>query len=358
GQTVQVKVMARYDNDAVYSRIPLEWDVIVRLRDARDNVVAARTLHVNEYGTLNTAFDLAEGGTVGAYHIETQIKNDVQRQAFKVEEYRKPEYEVTIHADRANIVNGDPVNVTVDVRTYFGAPVANATVELATYIRSYDWWWYSDEEDSGAWTTLQNQEATGQTDAEGHCTMTFSPRAYEGTFNTYRHSIPAMFEATVKDGSGQAVSAQAQVTLHDSAVGLSVSMPQHAYKPADVIPIRVMAHDVDGRPRVNEPVVVEVTGWSRSGYDQVIARVEGRTSAEGSALLNVKVDQQGWYEVHVSAPDRTERSTMTTDWLWVYDPDSASPWYMGDTNGLQISADKTSYVSGETAQLLIRTPVD
>ena len=110
GQTVHVKVIARYDNDAVYSRIPLEWDVIVRLRDARDNVIETKTLHVNEYGTLDTSFDLAEGGTLGEYHIETQIKDDVQRQAFKVEEYRKPEFEVTLQADRSNIVNGDRVS--------------------------------------------------------------------------------------------------------------------------------------------------------------------------------------------------------------------------------------------------------
>jgi len=184
GQTVHVKVIARYDNDAVYSRIPLEWDVIVRLRDARDNVVESKTLHVNEYGTLNTSFELAEGCTLGDYHLETQIKDDVQRQVLKVEAYRKPEFEVKLQADRNNVVNEEPVSVTVDVRTYFGAPVANARVELITYARQYDGWWYGEEDTyGGAWLTIESGQLTGYTDAQGRYTIEFTPRLYSSLFN-------------------------------------------------------------------------------------------------------------------------------------------------------------------------------
>jgi uncharacterized protein YfaS (alpha-2-macroglobulin family) len=133
GQTVYVKMIARYDNDAVYSRIPLEWDVVVRLRDARDNVIETKTLHVNEFGTLDTSFDLAAGGTLGEYHIETQIKADVQRQAFKVEEYRKPEFEATLQADRANIVNGDRISLTVQAK-----PTSRAAARCANHVESTD----------------------------------------------------------------------------------------------------------------------------------------------------------------------------------------------------------------------------
>ena len=118
--------------------------MIVRLRDARDNVIAEQTLHPNEYGTLNTSFALAEGGTLGTYHLEAQIKDDVHRQAIKVEEYHKPEYEVTVRVDRAQMVNGEAVNVTVEARTYFGAPAASVRVDLSAYRRQYEWWWYGD----------------------------------------------------------------------------------------------------------------------------------------------------------------------------------------------------------------------
>ncbi|MGH2593002.1 MAG: MG2 domain-containing protein, partial [Anaerolineae bacterium] len=361
GQTVHVKVVARYDNDAVYSRIPLEWDVIVRLRDARDNVVSAQTLHVNEYGTLNTSFDLAEGGTVGSYHVEAQIKDEVHRQAIKVEEYRKPEYEVVVRSDRGNLVQGEPVSVAVEVRTYFGAPVENARVDLATYVRAYDWYWYEGEDDAGgAWAPLESK-LSGTTDAQGRWTGQLIPKVYN--FSDYRHAVPMLIEATVNDSSGQAVSAHAQVTVHDAALGLTASLPRHAYQPGQVIPVSVYARDIDGRPRIDEPVTAAVLGWSNEGsyggaYNRVLARAEGRTGQDGSVLLNLKVAQQGWYEMRITGRDGQGHSVTRTDWVWVYDPSSQSPWYTGDSGELQISADRSTYAPGDTAQLLIRTPLN
>ncbi len=356
GQTVHVKMAARYDNDAVYSRIPLEWDVIVRLRDARDNVVSAQTLHVNEYGTLNTSFELAEGGTVGNYHVEAQIKDETHRQAIKVEEYRKPEYEVTVHVDRSNLVNGEPVGVTVEARTYFGAPAANARVDLATYARAYDWYWYGGEDDAGrAWMPLENK-LSGVTDAQGRWTAQLIPKVY--LFDDYRHSAPMLIEATVDDGSGQSVSAQAQATVHDVALGLAISLSQHAYQPGQAIPVSVFARDLDGRPRAGEMVSAEILGWSYdSGYTRVMADAEGRTGQDGGVILNLTVAEQGWYELRVSGADHYGSRTTRADWVWVYDPSHQSLWYLGDSSELRISADRPAYAPGDTAQLLIRTPV-
>jgi hypothetical protein len=74
GQTVPSS-NCPYDNDAIYSRIPLEWDVIVRLRGARDNVIKRRRAR-QQYGTL-AAHSSGPGGTLGEYHVETQIEDDV-----------------------------------------------------------------------------------------------------------------------------------------------------------------------------------------------------------------------------------------------------------------------------------------
>ncbi|HKZ82375.1 MAG TPA: MG2 domain-containing protein [Anaerolineae bacterium] len=357
GQTVHAKIVARYDNDAVYSRIPLEWDVIVRLRDARNNVVSEQTLHLNEYGTLNTSFALAEGGTVGAYHVEAQIKDDVHRQAIKVEEYRKPEYEVSVRVSRANLVNGEPVSVTVEARTYFGAPAANARVELATYTRMVEWWWYGDEDAGGLWSPLGNA-LSGVTDANGRWTARLTPKVDDYRYGDYVHSLPVLVEATIKDGSGQSVSAHAQATVHDAALGLSISLPHHAYRPGQSISVGVFATDVNGNPRVDEAVTAEVLGWSHDGFKRVLASAKGQTSADGSAALTLKVTEQGWYQLRVAGRDEHGRRVERLDWLWVYDPERDLPWYIGDSSELQISADKSSYLPGETAQLMIRTPVE
>ncbi|HTP07243.1 MAG TPA: MG2 domain-containing protein, partial [Anaerolineae bacterium] len=359
GQTVHVKVITRYDNDAIYSRIPLEWDVIVRLRDARDNVIATKTLHVNEYGTLDTSFDLAEGGTLGEYHIETQIKDDVQRQAFKVEEYRKPEFEVTLQTDRTNIVNGDRISLTVEAKTYFGAPLPQAHLVLNQLTRTYAYYWY-DADSQDTWNTLQAEEPLGVTDADGRWSGWIDLKVPDYFFQEYyynQHTIPVLLEVMVNDNNGQGVAAQARVTVHDATLNLSGGLDRYMYKPGETITANAMTRDINGKPRANEPVTVKILKWSGQKYDQVMAQASAVSDQSGAVELTLAAPDQGWYRAEITgrAPDGAEVAVI--DWLWVYDSKNDVSWYYDNSSGMQINTDKDRYVSGETAQLLIRSPI-
>jgi hypothetical protein len=359
GQTVQVKVIARYDNDAIYSRIPLDWDVSVRLRDARDNVIETKTLHVNEYGTLDTSFDLAAGGTLGEYHIETQIKDDVQRQAFEVEEYRKPEFEVTLQADRADIVNGDRVLLSVEAKTYFGAPLSKAPILLNRLTRSYNEWWYgADSPDT--WNTLRAEESLGKTDAEGRWSGWIDLAVPDYFFNEYyykRHSVPVLLEVMVNDGNGQAIGAQARVTVHDAALIISGGLDRYMYRPGETIMVKAVTRGIDGQPRVGEPVTAKILKWSGQKYSRVMAQDSAVSDQTGAVELALTTPDQGWYRVEITGQDAAQRVVTAADWLWVYDSKYDTAWFYENSSGLQINADKDRYVSGETAQLLIRSPL-
>jgi uncharacterized protein YfaS (alpha-2-macroglobulin family) len=356
GQTVYVKAWARYDNDAIYSRIPLEWDVIVRLRDARDNVIETQTLHVNEFGTLTTSFGLAEGGTLGEYHIETQIKDDVFRQSFKVEEYRKPEYEVTVNPDRVNVIGGQPLTVTVEARTYFGAPLVGAKIDLNVLTRSYETWWYDDDEAHVIWQTLSADE-TGVTDEQGRWVGSIRPRVT--SFSDYRHVVPILIEATVQDSSNQSVSAHASAIVHEAAIAFTPALVKHYFHPNEPIPVSLFARDIDGQPRANVPVTAELLGYVYGeGFAKSIGRVTGRTDAQGGVTLNLTANEQDWYRVRVTGVDRNGKTIERFTWMWVYDPSRHTPWHAAEADQkLEISTDRDAYISGDTAQLMIRTPV-
>jgi hypothetical protein len=356
GQTVYVKAWARYDNDAIYSRIPLEWDVIVRLRDARDNVIATQTRHVNEFGTLATAFELAEGGTLGKYTLEVQIKDDVFRQSFKVEEYRKPEYEVTVKLAKANVADGQPLTVTVEARTYFGAPLVNARIDLTALARSYDTWWYDAADADVMWQAVSDK-LDGVTDAEGRWVGVIEPHVT--AFTEYRHAVPIIVEATVQDSSYQAVSAHAAATVHEAAVDFTPVLAQHYFHPGETIPVSLFARDIDGQPRANVPVTAELLGYVYGGgFTRSIGRVTGRTDAQGSVTLNLTAIEQDWYRVRVTGVDRNGQTIERFTWVWVYDPSRTTPWHAAEADGqLVINTDREAYTSGDTAQLIIRTPV-
>ncbi|MGC8874109.1 MAG: Ig-like domain-containing protein, partial [Chloroflexia bacterium] len=126
GQTVYVRGVVRNDADAVYSVPPAGTLVLLRLRDARDNVLSTRELATGPFGTVHEAFFLAPGGTQGTYHVELVVGEEVTRQALQVEEYRKPDLEVLVTADEEHYIQGEPISLTVSVRYYFDMPAAGA----------------------------------------------------------------------------------------------------------------------------------------------------------------------------------------------------------------------------------------
>ena len=62
--------------------------------------------------------------------------------SFRVEEYKKPEFEVTVDAPTDPVMLGDTVTATVKANYYFGAPVTNAKVHYKVLRTAYSSNWY------------------------------------------------------------------------------------------------------------------------------------------------------------------------------------------------------------------------
>ena len=55
---------------------------------------------------------------------------------FRIEEYKKPEYEVTVEAPEKPVALGEVIKAKVNAKYYFGAPVTEGTVKVT--IRRYN----------------------------------------------------------------------------------------------------------------------------------------------------------------------------------------------------------------------------
>ncbi len=62
--------------------------------------------------------------------------------SFRVEEYKKPEFEVTVDAPAEPVMLGEKIAATIKAKYYFGSPVTNAKVKYKIYRTSYDEHWY------------------------------------------------------------------------------------------------------------------------------------------------------------------------------------------------------------------------
>ena len=108
------------------------------LSDANWNQVAEQKVTTDEYGTASVDFELPEEGKTGLYSISV---NGTASEYFRVEEYKRPTFEITFPKVNEKYNWGDTVVVKASAKTYAGVPVQGAKVEYQVTRRNQLWWW-------------------------------------------------------------------------------------------------------------------------------------------------------------------------------------------------------------------------
>ena len=108
------------------------------LRDANWKQVAEQKATTDEYGTASVDFELPQGGQTGMYHVSV---NNRANSSFRVEEYKRPTFEITFPKVNEKYNWGDTVVVKASAKTYVGVPVQGAKVEYQVTRRNQLWWW-------------------------------------------------------------------------------------------------------------------------------------------------------------------------------------------------------------------------
>ena len=108
------------------------------LSDANWNQVAEQKVTTDEYGTASVDFELPKEGKTGQYSISV---NGTASEYFRVEEYKRPTFEITFPKVNEKYNWGDTVVVKASAKAYAGVPVQGAKVEYQVTRRNQLWWW-------------------------------------------------------------------------------------------------------------------------------------------------------------------------------------------------------------------------
>ena len=108
------------------------------LSDANWNQVAEQKVTTDEYGTASVDFELPKEGKTGQYSISV---NGTASEYFRVEEYKRPTFEITFPKVNEKYTWGDTVVVKASAKTYAGVPVQGAKVAYQVTRRNQLWWW-------------------------------------------------------------------------------------------------------------------------------------------------------------------------------------------------------------------------
>ena len=139
GQTVHASAISYIVKKGLDASVPgksMELNFI--LRDPNWKQVAEQKATTDEYGTASVDFELPKEGLTGQYSISV---NGTASEYFRVEEYKRPTFEITFPKVNEKYTWGDTVVVKASAKTYAGVPVQGAKVEYQVTRRNQLWWW-------------------------------------------------------------------------------------------------------------------------------------------------------------------------------------------------------------------------
>ncbi|MFY9853146.1 MAG: alpha-2-macroglobulin family protein, partial [Terracidiphilus sp.] len=362
GHTVHIKaVVRRQKDDAVL--LPDDKELELKVTDADNKAVLTKLLPVSAHGTVTADLTLDADAALGYYSVEF-TRNDVGGQGnFYVEEYKKPEYQVTVKPGVQRVLQGNSIQATIEARYFFGEPVAGAKVKYVVHTSTHYWWdedeaegdESGDEADSGEsdynYGETEQQEHEGILDANGRLTVTLPT-----TVNDKHDDQDYRIEARVTDAANREVAGHATVLATYGSFRLSVEPTSYVFSLGQTPKVKVAAQDYDGKPvQTAVHLAANRITWDSTTHMRTETQVTSRdavTGANGTALIELPITGSGNFDVTASAETPENRTVEGKTWVWIWN--NAGEWYNQNTQA-QIVADKKSYQVGDVAHLLLVT---
>ena len=396
GQTVYFKGIVRADDDAHYSlptgsalsSVEVIETVEVRVGDPQGKELYKEKLSVSDMGTLYDELMLDEEAPLGTYYVEIQdARHDLfVSTSFRVAEYKKPEYQVSVTTDRDAYLDGDTVHVGVEATYYFGGPVADAKVHWNVLSSDYsfryecpqgqdcpwyrwtdyEWGRYDEEQTYGSYGRLLAEGDTA-TDDEGRVTFKVPADIAEET-----QSQIFTIEASVTDLNGQQVSNRTATVVHKGEFYAGIAPRGYLAQVGEEKQVNLLTVDWDGEPVSGVALTVVFMEhhwysvrrqaedgnyyWDWTSEDIPVLTTTVTTGDEGQVVATFTPRKAGSYRVRAIGHDSHENEIRSSAYFWVWGGSEYVRWRRESNNRIELIADKEEYKVGDVAEILIPSP--
>ena len=333
GQTVYVSGLA-YEMEKDSTRVLADKKYTVSLYDANNNETGKVEVWTNGFGSFSGQFVLPSPCLTGYFSLRAADTSV----SFKVEEYKRPTFDVTFEPVKVEYQVGDSIEVAGMAKTFAGAPVQNARVHY-NISRSYAWFWRFMGRGSARW------EGEAMTDADGKFTV---PVHFE--IDSDRRESPLWYytyniQADVTDGAGGTQQANLSLPLGSTSMVLNMDNLPDNWVKEKKLEIKLTAMNLSGEP-VDTLVTYQVVemeeqkdGQEKEGRKVLTGTVEANKSFVPEAIYALP---SGNYRLKLSAKDTQGREcTASKNFLLFSLNDKRPPFVITDwfyQDGLEFDA--------------------
>ena len=368
-QTVHFKAIVRVAEDGIYHNRPGQ-PVQVVIEDPRGNTVKTENLETNEFGAVSGSLQLEESPPLGYWRLTLNFGGERTYSGFRVEEYKKPEFKVTVTPGESQYRLGSRLEATIGADYYFGEPVAGAKVEYEVR-QNQSWWWYRP---SGSYAWLYGEEdfpryyygggrivlkGSGTTDADGRLNISVPtavlPRD-EREIKVYDFTI----SATVTDASRREIRGAGSTKVASTEFNASLQADRYVYKPGNEVEVSLYTarHDGTALATTGNLVLYRAT-WNKEKGEYDLEEVwsrEASTDDKGNGTAAFAAEEEGYFRLRYETSGAYDNSIIGETSVWVSGEYFHSQFF--DNDGLKIIPDKDHYLLGDTARILINSQLD
>ncbi|MBN1911402.1 MAG: alpha-2-macroglobulin, partial [Pirellulales bacterium] len=366
----------------------------VEIRNPKGDKVVEKNMTADAYGGIEGELELPENAPLGQWMIQVGGKLGMGSRepsghiGFRVEEYKKPEFEVSVDAPTEPIMLGEKITATVKAKYYFGSPVTEATVKYKVlrtsrterwypigpwdwlYGRGYGWLWCDYAWYPGWWEwgcpcphpiwwrgshmppeVVAEREVPIGPDGTVKIEIDTSVAKEIHPDQDHNYSITA----EVVDQSRRTIVGRGNVLVARKPFKVYAWGNRGYYRVGDTIRASFSAQMLDNKPiegkgeltllkityKNNEPVETPVRTWALP------------TDAQGKAAEKIKASQAGQYRLAYRVTDAKEH-TIEGGYLFTV----IGAGFDGSDfrfNNLELIPDKPEYKPGETVRLQVNT---
>lgn len=365
-----------------------EKEFTVQINNPQGEKVFEKVYKTDKFGGIEGEYPLAKGAMLGNYAL--LVMNQFhQGGSFRVEEYKKPEYEVTIDAPSEPVALGEKVTASIQAKYFFGAPVTKARVKYKVLRTTHDshwypsarwdwfygkgyWWFASDYTWYPGWNQwgcmrpvgwwIGRNNAPPEVIAEQEVDI-----GEDGTVKVEIDTLPARqvhgdedhsysITAEVVDESRRTIVGTGSVLVSRSPFRVFAWVDRGHYKVGDTIVASFDAHTLDNKPVSGKG---ELTLFKIS-YDDKLRPVEEAvqswkldTDATGHARQQLAATKAGQYRLSYKVTD-SKAHTIEGGYVFVIRGDGFDGREFR-FNDLELVTDKAEYAPGETVRLMVTT---
>ena len=363
----------------------------VRVNKPKGEKILEKTQTTDAYGGLDGEFLLAKDATLGRYRISLwrDPTHSVGGSYFRVEEYKKPEFEVTVEAPTEPVMLGEKIAATVKAKYYFGAPVTKAKVKYkvlrydysATWypIAYWDWfygpgywwyaydyvwypgwrwwgckrphWWWWGTRYSPPEVVIENEVPIGP---DGTVKVEIDTAVAKEVHGDTDHKY--QITAEVVDESRRTIVGTGNVMVARRPFKVYAWVNRGHYRVGDVIHASFNAQTLDNKPvkgkgvlrllqitydKKNKPVEAEVQKWDLD------------TNDEGRASIQMKAFKAGQYRLSYKVTD-AKKHEIEGGYIFCI----RGQGFDGSDfrfNNIELVTDKREYAPGDKVQLMVNT---